>query len=598
MWDILIRNGLVIDGTGKERFAADVAVKDGKIAKIAPKISGEAWRTIDAAGCYVTPGFIDMHSHGDCTAPLFPDMDGTLAQGVTTLFAGHCGLGLAPVDKYWLPMFPEIRGANRLTGSHDWLIPGYTTLVETEAFRPILKELYGLDADWHTFGEFLDHLANTGIGANMLCVVGHAQLRQQVLGYDSSRPATDQEIKEMCALLRREMEAGAPGFSVGLDYAPGVYCETKELTALAAVAAEYNGIMTAHVRGANSEYQGHNIGVQPIDGMRELLDIGAETRVHVHISHICPGFKVSGDDFMREQSARRTIQIIEEYRERGVHATWDVIPVNGLFYLPELATKLTPYISLCGGKSKFAQRLRDCSYRDYLSKEIKEGKHLSGTGFCRVDPTKNPCWADQLEITKCAVTAYIGKTLSEIARDRDMDPVDAMLDILQQDMDTCATPLKTAEDRIDPAIAFFLSQRDASLAFDGAAYNLDSVDEVDDLPRIYGAPATYSGMVTFLLKYRARGLEENVKCMTGNAAKTLGLRDRGFLAEGMAADVVVFNYDALDDRIGKADPRNVPTGINYVLVNGVVAAEQGVLSRARSGAVLRRDQIHTSANKL
>lgn len=593
MWDILIQNGTVIDGTGKDAFAADIAVADGKIVKIGSSLSGSAKRVIDATGRYVTPGFIDMHSHSDCTVPFFPDMEGTLAQGVTSVFTGHCGLSVAPVDKYWLPMFHEARAVNHLTGDHDWLVPGYTTPVETDALRPQLKKYYGVDADWRTFGEYLDHLEHMGIGANMLCVVGHAPLRLQVLGYDSSRPAEEGEIAAMCAMLRREMASGALGLGLGLDYDSGIHAKTEELIALARVVAEYDGIVTAHVRGCSPGYMGGNVGMQPIDGIRELLEIGLQTGVHVHISHIYPGFLVSDDSYMQQRSAQRTLQIVNEYREKGVRATWDIIPVSGLFYMPELAGKLTPYISLCGGKKAFAKKLSDASYKKWLANEIKAGRHLSKTPFCRIDPVKNPHWADRLVITSCKVAAHEGKALAALAQEAGVDPVDLMLDILQQDMDTCFVQKKAPGFRgLEDAVEWFIAQEEASLAFDGATYNFDAVDEVDDLPRIYGAPATYSGMVTFLLKHREQRLEENIKRMTGNAARALGLKDRGFLAEGMAGDIVIFRYEELDDRINEVDPRSAPAGIDFVLVNGAIAVEQGTHSHIRAGRVLRRDQIH------
>lgn len=591
MWDILIKGGRLIDGTGKDAFVGDLAIEDGVIAKIAPNLSGNTRRTVDAGGLYVSPGFIDMHSHGDCTAYLCPDMEGYLAQGVTTLFTGHCAMSLAPVDKYWLPMMDEFRAACHVLGEQDGLKPGYPDLVETEELIPEIKACYGVDVNWRTHEEYMRHLERGGIGANMLCLLGHSQLRHQILGYDVRRAAADKEIERMCGLLRRELDGGAAGLSFGLDYTPGVYADTGELVALGRVVAEYGGILAAHTRAANPGYMGNNLGLGPIDGVRELLEIGLETGAHVHISHIPPP-SVNGSDETLRAGAHQTLELIRQYRARGVSASFDVISVYGMFSFRELAEKMTPYVARCGGKRRFAEKLKDISYKNHLAAEIKAGRHVSNSQIVRVDPTKEPNWAESMKVARCAAREYEGLTIAEIAAQTGQDPVDTMMALLSADIDTCCVPTRNCYVHTDAAHELFLAQEEACVGFDGAAYDFDFEDACYDLPRHHGAPATYSGAVTYLLAHRDKRLEDNIKRLTGNSARALGLRRRGFLAEGMAADILVFDHAALDDRLDMANPRTAPKGIELVIVNGVVAVEKGVHTHVRTGRILRRDQIH------
>ena len=197
MAELLIKGGMVIDGTGNAGYEADVFVKDGKIAKIAKIAKNEKTETgpsdfaaadiqvLDARGKLVTPGFINMHSHSDCSVAMYPEMESTLGQGITTEFAGHCGLGVAPVDQYWLYMFPEKRAFSRVIPEPIGGINPYDAyVVPTDCLRKPFEEVYGEKLDWSAYGEFIDHMRKRGMGANLVLVAGHAQMRLQAMGLD------------------------------------------------------------------------------------------------------------------------------------------------------------------------------------------------------------------------------------------------------------------------------------------------------------------------------------------------------------------------------------------------------------------------------
>ena len=235
MYDLLIRNARIIDGTGADAFSADVAVQDGVICAIGNLGHAESAETVDAAGRSVVPGFIDSHSHADLTAARFPDMESLTAQGVTTVCAGHCGMGAAPLGRYYMGTSGDGEALEKM------LPPLVTkenpqvsaTVLPAEPVRRAFAEEYGVELDWSSWQEFNRHFERCGLGANMMCLVGHSTLRAQVMGPDCLRPASEGETDAMCTLLRRCMEEGACGLSYGFDYAPGNWAEDEEILRLA-----------------------------------------------------------------------------------------------------------------------------------------------------------------------------------------------------------------------------------------------------------------------------------------------------------------------------------------------------------------------------
>ncbi|MCL2548394.1 MAG: amidohydrolase family protein, partial [Symbiobacteriaceae bacterium] len=366
MHDLLILNGEIIDGSGAARYKADLAIRDGRIAAIGDLAGAQASRVIDATGRLLTPGFWDMHSHADLTAALCPDMEGLLGQGVTTVFAGHCGMTMAPAGEYFYGMLEDVKAIEDLMPLMTFgRGPGNYPAVDTASLRSAFEDRFGVKMDWTSFGDYCDLLRKSGIGANMYLEVGHAQIRMSAMGLDFKRHATQDEIDEMKKLVVEAMEAGATGLSFGLDYAPGSYAADEELDQLAACLKPYQGILAAHVRTRGKRFLSEKENY-PIDGVKELIEIGLKHDLHVHISHLGTGFRVEPfEQRMLDASARVTLEIIAEYRSKGARVSWDVLVPQYIpwFFYPDLAGLLKYYVAICGGKAKFAEKLKSPAYR-------------------------------------------------------------------------------------------------------------------------------------------------------------------------------------------------------------------------------------------
>lgn len=591
LFDILIKNAQIIDGSGKDRFISDVAVENGKIVKIANSIDGDAAEIIDATGKILTPGFFDMHSHADFTVAAYPHMEGLLGQGVTTCFCGHCGMGVAPIDKYYIETPGGVDGAaiSRLVpplgGGPN---PIKFRIVDTEALRPVFGDATGTELDWTSFGEYLQHLEKSGVGCNLVINVSHAQIRVQVLGLDYRRSATKEEVEQMKVYVREAMEAGAAGMSTGLEYCPGTYADTYELTELARVVAEYDGVVTSHLQWRKSRCEKIMPQHEGVDGVCEMLDIGKNTGVRIHISHMLNGYTVSPNDAMMERAGvRRLLEVIDGYRKEGVRVSWDVLPYDAvaIYYFPQLATYMRPYVDECGGKQKFSRALKIGDYRDRIAQEIKSGGHRSASPLVRFDPTTNPEWAKLYVITKCTEQKYVGKTILELAQETGKDSVDVMLDILQEDPEAGCGAWRPY-----PAQRFYEYNlaEDATIGLDNVALDYDYFhQDAEDMPYELGTPSAYCGMVSYIEQELLPRLEDTIKRLTGNAATALGLTDRGFIKEGLSADIVIMDYENLASNKNFVDPRTAPSGIDYVIVNGKIAVDHTQQKHPHSGRVYR-----------
>lgn len=574
MYDILIKNGQIIDGSGKAAFDSDIAVKNGKIVKIGDLCNETAEKVIDAQGRYVTPGFFDMHSHADLTAMLCPDMEGLLGQGITSCFTGHCGMTMAPAGRYFMGMLEDVKAFEEIMPLQTYgKGPGSYPSADTESVRKAFKTRFGVDMDWTTFGQFREHLKKDGVGVNMYMEVGHAQIRMDAMGFDYTRLATQDEIDVMKKHVVEAMESGATGLTFGLDYAPGKYAGSDELEQLAECIKPYNGILAAHIRnyGKHPDTQQE---FHTIDGIKELMDIGLKYGLHVHISHIGDGFDIKPfDQFMMDASAYRTLQIIDEYRNKGLHVTWDVLVPEYIpwFFFPDLAGIVKYYVACCGGKKAFAEKLKSPAYQYEIAQAIKENKNPSFGWF-----------KEEYEILCCKNKAYEGKTIKQIAEQLGKEPVYAMFDILMEDMDTRYRQNRLGSGRHTNV---FQKAEDASMGLDNCGYNYDWEGEKPDMPVDYSTPTSYCGMITFLEKRKDFPLEDTIRKMTGNAATALGVKDRGFLKEGMAADIVVLDYKNLHSNEDFTDPRHKPEGIDYVLVNGKIAVDHGIHTHVRAGVI-------------
>ena len=576
MFDLIIKNGTLYDGTGEAPFQSDIGIIDGMIVEIGTLDEKKAHQVIDACGRSVTPGFIDMHSHADLSIIQYPDAESLLGQGITTAFTGQCGMGMAPAGKYWKSQ------ADDLFAFEDFMplssvstMPGVTPVCLTEQLRPAYKKYFGIDMDWVAFGDYVERIRKQGTGINLAMEVGLQQIRQQVLGMDSGRPATEKEICEMEALVKEAMDSGAFGMSIGFDYTPDMFAGEEELQRLAACVQSYDGIVAAHTRRGKKD----DPSWQPIDGMKELMEIGRKTGCRVHISHIHPGHTVMpGDQVMTDTSARRVLETIDEYRQQGVCVTWDVLhqKCQAFYYYPELCSSLMYYILACGGKTAFKEKLEDETYRSYMVCQMKAKQHIT---FPRLE--------FDAPISRCRNRDYIGKSVQVLAEAEGISQEEMFIRILMEDMDTLVRPKLPFERFPDMESKVFWEAEEAVIGTDNAVFNYDYEGHLPDLPAFRSTSTSYCGFIHFIKESKDMPFEKTIQKLTGTAASILGLTDRGYLKKGCHADIVILDPDHLDTNENFLDPRQQPKGIDYVIVNGAVAVDHGVHTHVRTGKVLQ-----------
>lgn len=592
MYDLLIVNGTVIDGTGAAPIQADVAVCDGVICAVGQLKNVTASRVIDATGKLVTPGFIDSHSHADLSAVRFPDMENLTLQGVTTICAGNCSMGIAPIPNYYMSTTGDEEAVEKIVPPlMTGVMPQMSALVvPVGAMREAFSDAYGVELDWSSWNEFNEHMERVGIGVNMMGLVGHAAIRVQILGANCCRAASESEIDRMCTLLRQCMEEGACGLSYGFDYAPSSFAEEDELLRLASVVAEYDGLISAHVQHSGFRRGKMDRSFQPYQGFREFLEIGLKTGARLQVSHLRTPFKPLNNKYAASAAAKCLMDLFDEYRKKGVRVTWDVLPnypVAGE-YAPMLATKLQCYVDRCGSLTRFGEMLKDDDYVTRLRAELVNGDNLGKDKIYGFD-INMPDWDLMWVVTKHADTSNEGKSIRELAVQAGIEPLDMMLHLLKSDVRTCGRLVVSQKEFI--GFADFVNHADASIGLDVGCCNYDcNKEKRPDMPPIYlGSYSDFSGMV-WLLKHPDIQVsrEKLIASMTGRTAENLGLYDRGIIREGMKADLLVLDWNQLDDNIDYIHPNRAPKGIEFVFVNGVLTAEKGKAINPRAGKIIRR----------
>ena len=529
MHDILIRGGLLFDGSGRAGVPADLAISAGRIAAIAPRIDEPATKTIEAPGLAVAPGFIDIKTHSDFTLPINPKAESKVRQGVTTEIIGHCGFSIAPA------------------------LPGKVEL---------LKDYLSPSAPWTpfremTFPEYLDSFPATSVNAGML--VGHNTLRLMVMGM-ADRAPTEGELAAMIALLEAGLKAGALGMSSGLFTPPGSYAQPDEMAALGHVLKRYNAGYFTHLRD-----ESNNV----LDAVAEAIDIAEQCRVHVEIVH----FKCSGTDNWGK--AKQALRMIAEAKARGLDVDCDSYPYaagsNPL-------KNLLPQWVQSGGVSAMIDRLKLPETRARIRADI-ERDGLNNWG-------RIPSW-DCVQISISPhLPQFAGRTLQALATERNQDPIDTLCDYLADDQGaTRVLVTSISEDDIEHIVASPL----ALVGSDGncvAPYG--TVGKGMPHPRFYG---TFPRIIDHYVRERgALPLELAIRKMTGATARALKLKDRGLLRQGTRADVAIFDPVDFRDRATYADPHQFPSGARtHVIVNGVLVVENAAHTGALPGHVLRRD---------
>lgn len=532
MFDILIKNGTILDGTGGKRYIADIAVSDGKIVQIASEIDGEARQVIDAEGLYVTPGFMDTHSHADKIV-IFPNSSyNILEQGITFQLMGQCGESPAPYSK-------------------GQMLALENTLSEEEFCR--VKELTASPA------RFMQEAEAQSFGINMGFLLGHQAIRAYGVGYEDVDPDNDQ-MKAMEDVLKEAMECGYWGMSTGLVYAPSVYAKTEELVTLSKVVAGYGGLYASHVRGE---------GNKVMDAVGEAIQIGRESGAKVLISHL----KVMG-----KQNKGKSVQLldmIDRANAEGHVVRADQYPFEA--GSAPLITQIHPKY-LTGGNEAALERLKDPDMR----------KKMEYSMFNEAEEFESCIYFSGFEGTLIAEAPYtpehIGKTMTQLAKEQGKTAFDAYCDLLLENRGD-AQGIYMCQNMDD--ICRIMAHPCVFAGCDWAELPVYHAPE----ERGGAHPRSTSTMIKRLETIRTRGLcsaEEAIAGITGRVAQFLGIPDRGLLKQGFAADICIIDYPNMHCNADYDYPFAHNDGLEYVLVNGQIAVEHGRITGVKAGKVQKR----------
>lgn len=529
-YDIVITNGRIIDGTGSPWYSGDIGIRDGRIAAIGNLAAAQRARTIDAHAMVVAPGFIDMLGQSELTVLVDPRLPSKIFQGITTEITGE-GSSVAPLN--------------------DALIRyGHETF-----------DYYGITPDWRTFREYFARLEKQHVGINIASYAGATQVRAMVLGPDDVQP-TPEQLEQMKELVRQAMRDGAVGVSTSLEYPPAPYARTEELIALAQQASAAGGIYATHMRNESDAI---------LPAIDEALRIGREAHIPVEIWHL----KVAGKENWGRMP--EVIAKINAARAEGIDITADTYAYtawsNGMSaFIPPWAHD--------GGTAKLIQRLKDPATRARIRKDLltpskdwdNEWQEITGPDQVLICTVKDP-----------KLLPLQGKTLAEIAKLWNKDPMDTLFDLL-------------IADNAFPSVAVFgMSEPDVSLALQQPWVSLDNdssgASPEGILGRDHPHPRAYGTFPRILRKYvreeHKLTLEDAIRKFSALPSQRLRLEGRGLLRTGMWADVVIFDPATIRDLATFDNPNQLSQGMAYVLVNGVPVIDQGKMTGALSGKVLR-----------
>ncbi|SDE79144.1 N-acyl-D-amino-acid deacylase [Bhargavaea beijingensis] len=527
MYDLLLKNAKIIDGTGSPWYYGDIAIGGGQIKKIG-KLDVAANRTIDVGKKVVSPGFIDMHTHSDLVILDRPMIEEKIRQGITTDLLGQDGIAAAPLPVEYLT---------------DW----QNNLAGLDGTPPI---------QWNftTIAEYLEQIELKQPSYNLATLAPHGNIRMEVMGL-ANRPATDEEISQMQEVLRRSLDEGAVGLSTGLIYPPCCFAEMKELEALCQVIAEYGAPLVIHQRSEGDEI---------LESMDELITMMKRCGAHLHFSHL----KNCGKD--NWYKTPDVLRKIDEARNEGLEVTFDQYPYTAGSTM--LSAILPPWAH-DGGSEAMLERLQDRALRDRMVAEME----TAGKGWDSMSK-----WAgwDGIVITSVASTnrqSCVGKTIREIAMEEG-----------RKDYAYVALDLILSERNAVGMIDFVMNEESVKqiLAHPAGTIGSDGLLGGEPHPRAYGSFPRVLGK--YVREENITSLEEMIRRMTSQPARIIGLQDRGIVREGLRADLVVFNPETVSDRATYDNPKQFNEGILFVIVGGHVVIDGPKAIDQGSGEVIRR----------
>ncbi len=529
MFDLVLKNGQIFDGSGAEGYTGDIAVKDGKIAAIGTlDADAESSEVIDVSGLAVSPGFVDMHTHSDFTLIADGRAESQVHQGVTTEVIGQCGISCAPVCNH-----SHIRSVS----------PWYNE----NAKHP----------NWLGFGEYLDALGKTGLGVNVMAFVGHGTIHRAVLG-DALHAGEVDDIAEMARLVEIAMDEGAGGFSSGLEYFPGILSAPEHLVPMCEVAARRGRLYATHVRNRDTQYD---------LGFAEAIATARQSGARLQISHIQPKFGAPS------YAMNHTLEMIETARKHDVDIAFDVIPHD---WNNTLMAAILPKWAQADGIDAILKRLADPATRERIKANPQPMWLI----------VKARRWSDIVILNATVNKDLIGADFAEIGRMRGVDPYDAVLDILLEEGENMMSVFWASRSFQDDDIDLCLQQPECAVISDTIAAAPDGI-----LKDAVGSLSGYGWAARFLQYYvRDRNilsLAEGISKITSIPAKRLGLKDRGLLKKGFRADICVFDPASIASNCTAKHPRRYATGVAHVLVNGKLSMRSGKRMNVNAGEVIR-----------
>lgn len=530
MFDLLILNASIIDGTGKDRYISNVGIKGDKIKYIGKEII-EAHKTIDVDGLILTPGFVDGHSHDDIWYFNDPNNYCKLSMGVTTTISGNCGESSFPV-----------------AGKYKKDIIDYFSLFKSPE---IIKNFTSVK-------KYIKLLGKQPLGINAGIYIGHGTIRIATMGYSTKKPS-EKQLEKMKLYVEDAMKSGAFGLSTGLLYPPGSFSDTHEIIELCKVVAKYGGIYVSHIR---------HEGMHLVKAVEEAIRIGKEAGIGVIISHL----KVMGKH--NEGLSINVLNLINKANHEGLMVSGDVYPyTSGCTYLPALL----PVDIVKGGFIKAKERVKEYILTNKL--EVLEKSIFTST----------PDWVSLL---KCA--GYEGililsspscpearnKTIKEFSVELNIKPIEVLLDLFIKDDVNCLIAMFT---NTESDMENYIQNPYVMFGSDGIT--------IDENTIIH--PRTTGTFPKIIRKYvREKGLlslEEAVRKMTSLTCEKIGIKNKGVIKEGADADIVIFNKDKITDNSNFIRPYDKSTGIEYVIVNGKIKLRNGKMTDEVSGKVIKRN---------
>ncbi|MCB9318701.1 MAG: D-aminoacylase [Lewinellaceae bacterium] len=498
-FDVLIRNGKILDGTGNPWYLGDVGIKDGQVIEIGELADRNALKTIDAKGQYVCPGFIDVHAHVEGSLENRPTADNFIHDGVTTVVTGNCGGSRIDLEQYF------------------------------------------------------NDLRTLGISINMASLIGHNTIRRTIMGNEDRAP-TAEELENMEKLVARAMEQGAVGMSTGLIYLPGTFAKSDEIISLAKVAHSYGGVNASHIRNEDERV---------FAAIREAADIGAASGISVEISH----FKITGKPNWGRTG--EMIDLVNEYRKRGVDVTVDQYPYTASSTSLDV---LLPDWALEGTDEEIVARIQDPATRKKIRTEMLQMLKKSGfknysyafVAFCPWDSTINGMNLHDINLKM----GRKGKATLETETILDLAVKRRRVQMVYHKMNE--TDVETLMQ-----LPYALIASDAGIP---------AMDVGSPHPRAYGTNARVLGR--YVREHKTLTWEDAIRKMTSLPAQKFHLEHRGMLLPGYAADVVIFDPATVSDQATFDHPHAYSTGINYVVVNGVVVIDNGEHTGTRPGQIL------------